>query len=207
MVRSQIADRPQIYPPGASDPEIIGFGDGTSTIFALSFENFIAGTLTIYTAGTASAGQPATFTAVSATLYTVGSAPVSGLTTATNQVITFTTAPAVGTMIGARYQATAFSDADLANYLANAQIVGWPDDRTTLKAVTFDMIDVILMDQRRLEMLAQGDYKRDAAAYANGLMKLKESLRKDLAGGPLPGSTIAAIGFGVAPASRYSPIR
>ena len=49
-VRSRISDRPQIWPPTAQPPELIGIGDGAATIFALRFENYIPGTLTVYAA-------------------------------------------------------------------------------------------------------------------------------------------------------------
>jgi hypothetical protein len=204
QVRSQIADRPQIYPPASGDPEIIGFGDGTATIFGLSFENFISGTLTVFFGTPGAPGVAMTFAAVSSTLYTVGTPSPGAATAATNQIITFAAPPATGTIVAARYQATAFSDTELQEYLTNAQLL-YTDDRTVLKGVTFDLIDVILMDQRRLEMLAQGDYKRDAAAYAAGLIKLKESLRKDLTGDPLPGKSIPQIAFATNAANRYAP--
>lgn len=284
-IRTQIADRPQAYPPMAADPEIIGTADGVATQFSLQFENFIAGTLTVYqsqSSGGGPAGQSITFTAINPTSSTIvgttsttavptpggyaitpvsmvnispgvyllvdlppnqeivkvasvtgttwtasftlshtsgfaiAGAPVyivgapnalPAATAATNQIVTFAAPPAAGTLIAARYQATAFSDADLATFLANAQVLYGGDDRTLRKATQFDIIDAILMDQRRLEMLGQGEYRRDPGAYIRALQSLKDELRKDIAGSPVYGSDIPALGVTSAPARRYQGIR
>ncbi len=206
QVRTQIADRPQLWPNVGDPPELIGTGDGTSTIFSLRFENFIAGTLTIYTAPAPVTGATTAWTAVSATLYTVGGSGSPSSTAATNAIITFATAPASGVLIGARYQSVAFSDADLSAYLSRAQAM-YSDDISVLKRCTFDLIDIILLDQRRCEMISQGDYKRDPAMYVRTLSTLKESLRKDLAGGPQPGANIPQLLVGSSPARRYGPFR
>lgn len=212
MVRSQIADRPQSFPPEGTDPEVLGIGDGSRTIFALSFENFIAGTLTVFTALAPAAGVPAIFTAALPQSYKIGTpalnaagtAPIA--TAATNQIVTFQTAPAYGTIVGARYQATAFSDADLAGYLSRA-LIQWPDDRLALKAVQFDLIDVILMDQRRLEMLSQGDFRSDKSAYIQGLRSQKATLGAELQGSITPGRSTPSLGVGVAGFRRYGSWR
>lgn len=207
QIRTQIADRPQIYPPYNTDPELIGVADGVATIFSLQFENYIPGTLTVYTAPAPSAGAQTTFTAISASQYVVGS-PGGGVnaTNATNAIITFVAAPAAGTLVAARYQATAFSDADLQVYLAQNQ-AKYSDDQSIKKGCQFDLIDAILMDQRRLEMLAQGDDRKDRSAYINGLLKIKEALRKDLSGDPTPGKSTPALIIGSSPAGRYQPLR
>jgi hypothetical protein len=282
-VRTQIADRPQIYPPNSASPEILGYGDGVTTQFALSFENFIPGTLTLFTAAPPAAGvapvfaalsaaapiavattvalavtpgvqtvTPAamtnistgkylridpglstqedvlvtavtgtTFTAVFAQSHVAGfsvigtpawwtGGPPSGTdnTNATNQIVYILTAPAAGTLIAARYQATAFSDSDLTNYLNNASVLYGTDNRTLLKACQFDLIDVILADQRRLTILSEGSgYRNDPSAYASNLRNLKEGLRKDLTGDPLPGRDVPALAIGIAAARGYTPYR
>lgn len=206
QIRTHVADRPQIWPPMASEPEIIGIGDGVATIFSLQFENYISGTLTVYQATAPAPGQTTTFAAVSATQYTVGGSSSSG-TAATNAIITFNAAPAAGTLIAARYQATAFSDADLQTYLDTATSL-YADDGSVKSKVLYDLIPVILADQRRLEMLAEGDSKKDRAAYINGLLKLRDSLRADFANAPQPGADVPAISFnGVAVTQRYEPFR
>lgn len=208
QVRTQISDRPQIYPPQSAAPEIVGYGDGTQTIFALTYENAIPGTLTVYEASAPAAGVAPVFTAIAATAYAVGApSPGPNATAATNQIVTFAAAPAAGSIVGARYQATAFSDADLAAYLSRATATYGSDDTLLLKRVHFDLIDVVLSDQRRLEVLSQGDFKRDPAAFTRTLLALKESLRKDLAGGPRPGADAPALMVGVAGAPRYLPWR
>lgn len=196
QVRTQIADRPAMYPPNAVEPEILGYGDGVATIFALSFENFIPGTLTVFVAPMPTSATALAFVAQPASAYLVG-APLPGgaLTAATNQVITFVTPPAAGSVIAARYQATAFSDSDLQGFLTRAQ-GKYADDATTLAAVQYAIIDVILMDQRRMEMIGQGDFRRDRGAYQQSLRALQVKLFKDLEGGPNIGRSNAAIAFG-----------
>lgn len=207
--RTQVSDRPQVWPPTAQPPELIGIGDGVATIFTLRYENFIPNTLTVYTAtppASGSAKKP-TWVAVSATAYTVGAPdPGPDATAATNATITFAAAPAAGVMVGARCQVTAFSDTDLAAYLARAQAL-YQDDLSVLKRVQYDIIDVILMDYEKLVMLAQGDYRKDASAYANALHNLKAELRLDLEGGPVAGAAVPQIAFGASVARRYQPLR
>jgi hypothetical protein len=282
QVRTQIADRPQYYPPAAASPEIIGYGDGASTIFSLTYENYIPGTLTLYTAAAPAAGAAPSFvglspnspisvattsagatsigvstitpgsmasitvgawvrldpglvtqedclvTAVTGTTFTcvttyahaagfsiVGSPTYSvggvstGLdgTNATNQVIIFQTAPAAGTIIGARYQVTAFSDADLTFYLDAAVALAYPDDLTTLKRVQFDIIPVILGDQRRMAILSEGAFKNDPSSFRAALTSLRAELAADLEGGPLPQTNVPQLGVMVRGAHRYEPYR
>lgn len=88
-VRTQISDRPQIWPPMAQPPETIGIADGVNLIYSLRFENYIPNTLTVFMAQP-STGTPPTWTAVNGAAYTVG-APDPGVdaTAATNAIITF----------------------------------------------------------------------------------------------------------------------
>lgn len=209
QVRTQIADRPQLFPPNAQPPDLIGTGDGNATIFSLRYENYIPGTLTIYTATppTPGSGSGPTWTAVSPSNYIVGSSnPGPNQTGATNAIITFNTAPAAGMLIGSRYQVTAFSDADLSGYLSRAQAL-YTDDYLVLKRVQFDIIDVLLVDRERLLIVAQGDYREDPASYEAALHQIKESLRIDLEGGPQAGTNIPALSIGKSQAGRYQPLR
>lgn len=285
MVRTQIADRPQMYPPQSSPPEIIGTGDGVTTTFSLTYENTIPGTLTIYTAPAPGLGALPVFTAFSATApigtvaatsaaaegpgvvtitpssmtnitgktgywlrldqglatqedvqitattgttftcntiyahaagfsiigtpaYSQG-APATGTdnTAATTAVITFLTAPASGVLIGQRSQVTAFSDSDLTNYLGYAESYGYPDDNLTLKRVHFDIIPVILGDQRRLQVLSEGAFKTDPSVYAAQLTRVRAELAADLEGGPLPQTAIPQFGVVSNAARRYTPYK
>lgn len=208
MVRTEIADRPIIWPPYVAEPEIIGNGYGEATIFGLQFENYIPNTLTIYVASAPVAGSAPSFVAVNPSNYTVGApSPGPDGTAATNAIITFTAAPASGSLIAARYQATAFSDTDLTTYLTNAQAANWPDDRTTLKAVLYDIIPAILADQRRCDVISQDNYRRDPSGFTTRLLLLRASLEKDLTGLPLPGMDVPAMAIAVPCIPRYGPLR
>jgi hypothetical protein len=383
LVRTEVADRPVIWPPYSAEPEIIGNADGSSTIFGLQFENYIPGSLTIYVASAPSAGSAPSFVATPPTSgatimtsvttgsssllgadpfrvgfsvtntssftiylgllgnaatyginpiapgatytappdgvtpqgavaicsglslatggtatvsvteanYLVGGSPasqvqlpvfsstamlapnssragfsvtnnstgnlylglqganaVSGTNTvppggvytapsdgvtpeggvsvlfdagstgyavvsfpattgATNATITFKTAPSAGSYVAARYQATAFSDSDLQSYLTNALAANYPDSRTTLKAVLYDLIPAIVADQRRMEMIGQADYRRDPGGYRAGLLALRASLKVDLMGAPLPGTDVPALSIAGGCVTRYEPIR
>jgi hypothetical protein len=276
-VRTQISDRPQIWPPMAQPPETIGIGDGVTLIFSLRFENYIPNTLTVSLA-TPSTGAPPTWTALNAAAYTVG-APSSGIdnTAATNAIVTFnpvaTTAnnavsatgsatitpasmigiyagslltydtggsqeavtvtavtattftavfahthsagvaiagsgaPVAGTLVGSRCQVTAFSDTDLAAYLTRAQC-NYTDPTLILKRVQFDLIDVVQMDNDRLLILSEGDYRKDPQAYAESLRQLKAELRLDLEGGPQQGANVPAMSIGTSQLrTNYQPFR
>jgi len=207
QVRTEIADRPKLWPPQVAEPEQIGTGDGTATIFGLQFENFIPNTLTIFLGTSPAVGSPVVFTAVSPADYTVG-APDPGPdgTAATNAIITFLTAPAAGALVAARYQSVAFSDADLLVYLTNSQAL-FSDDRTILKCVHRDVIPAIVADQRRMDIITDGTYKRDPAAYIAAQLKLYDALGKDLTGTPTPGSATPALFDGALLSCGYTPQR
>ncbi|HVN69530.1 MAG TPA: hypothetical protein VMU38_07780 [Candidatus Binatia bacterium] len=81
------------------------------------------------------------------------------------------------------------------------------DDLSVLKRVQYDIIDVVLMDYNRLYLLAQGEYRTDASAYAAALKQLKAELRQDLFGGPVTGSAIPAMLIGTQQTGRYQPLR
>lgn len=208
QIRTQISDRAQLWPAPGEDYELLGRADGTKTIFSLRYENSIAGTLTVYSADTPAAGSGSTpnWTALSPSSYTVGSTPNPTQTGANNAIITFNSAPAAGKLIGASYQVTAFSDADLSGYLTRAQAT-YSDDTSLLKCVQYDIIDVVLMDYNRMILLAQGTFRTDPSAYATSLRALKTQLRADLAGRPNPGATQPAMMTGSTYTRPYQPPR
>lgn len=207
-VRTQIGDRPQLWPTQMEPPELLGTADGVATIFSLRFENYISGTLTVYqsTPPSSGSGSVPTWTALNPTAYTVGSPSNPTLTGATNAIVTFNSPPAAGTLIGARYQVTAFSDDDLNGYLTRAQEL-YSDDLSVLKRVQYDIIDVVLMDYERMTLLAQGEYRREPATYAEALKQIKAELRTDLSGGPVAGAAIPQMSIGQQIAGRYQPLR
>lgn len=193
-VRTQISDVPRWW-PALSDPapDTIGIGDGVRTIFGLRFQNFLESSLTISLGVVPNPGPGSpTYTAQVPNTYTIANV---------NQ-ISFNTPPPVGNIVGASYQATAFSDADLTLYLARAQLLQ-SDDRLTLKQVHFDLIDVIVADQDRMMLLKQGDYMRDANQWVASYLKLKEALRKDVTGDPQPGKSVPAFGVSTTRYNRY----
>jgi hypothetical protein len=197
-----------MWPAPAEPPELLGIGDGAATIFSLRYENYIPGTLTIYfaTPPTSGSGNAPVWTAQDPSTYVIGSPPNPTSTGANNAIITFNTAPPSATMIGARYQATAFSDDDLNGYLTRAQDL-YSDDLSVLKRTQYDIIDVVLMDYNRMILLAQGEFRTDPVSYAESLKQLKAELRQDLLGGPVPDASIPAMVIGGTRTRRYQPIR
>lgn len=208
QLRSQIADRPQTWPPMVQPPELIGQSDGVATIFSLRFENFIPGTLTILTTPLPTSDVLAAWTAISPSAYTVGAPdPGPDSTGATNALITFNAAPAAGLLVGARYQVVAFSDAEISDLLTSALALYGGNDQLVRKAVQYDAIDRILMDQDRLTVLTEGTYKRDPQAFLNGLIKLKAALRTDLEGMPVAGTSVPTAAIAISTPRRYGPMR
>jgi hypothetical protein len=207
-VRTQVSDRAQLWPAPVEPPELLGLGDGAATIFSLRYENYIAGTLTIYfaTPPASGSGSAPSWVAQSSSSYVIGSTPNPTSTGASNAIITFNTAPTAGTMIGARYQVTAFSDNDLNGYLTRAQAL-YSDDLSVLKRTQYDIIDVVLMDYNRMILLAQGEFRTEPMAYAESLKQLKAELRQDLLGGPVPDAAVPAMFFGGQVTRRYQPSR
>ena len=184
-LRVQIADVPRWFPAQSDPPDTIGISDGVNTIYGIRLPNFTASSLTVFfgTVPTSGPGTPAY----------VAQAPNTYIVSGTQ--ITLNVAPALGTIIATRYMATAFADADLANYLASAQSLV-SDDRMILKQAQFDLIDVIVADAEKMLILKQGDYMRDPSKWVASYLQLKEALRKDLTGLPQPGSAIPAFTTG-----------
>jgi len=208
QLRTQIADRPQMWPPMVQPPDLIGQADGVATIFSLRFENFIPGTLTIYTTPKPTSDTPAAWTAVNPNSYAVGVPnPGPDSTGATNALITFNAAPTSGLLVGSRSQVVAFSDTELTDLRTAAVARYGADDELVRKAVQFNAIDMILMDQERLTVLTESTYKRDPQAFLNGLIKLKAALRTDLEGMPVPGTTTPAAAIAISSPRRYGPMR
>ncbi len=202
-VRTQISDVPRTFPPAPNPPNVLGVADGVNTLFFLKHPNFVPGTLIIYT-GVLSAGI-VTWTAVASSAYTVGGTSTTGTTGPTQALITFNNPPAAGLNVGARYQAVAFSDADINGYITRSAT--YPDDRTTLKGVQYDMIDAILTDVDRLELLHFGDYQKDPRAVVQYLSKLKDQLANDVQGGITPGRLSPAYATAVRVVPPYQPRR
>jgi hypothetical protein len=195
QVRVQISDQPQMWPTQAEPPELLGTSDGVQTVYALRYRNRIEQSLTVYTADAPSSGTGDTPDWTATTGYTIE-----------GNLVTFNSAPAKGTLLGARYQATAFSDADLFGYLQRAKAL-YSDDLSLLKRVQYDIIDVLLMDYDRLYLLAQGEYRTEPTAFAESLKQLKAELRKDLTGDPVPGSAVPVLSIGTQVTRRYQPWR
>ena len=192
QARTQIHDGPRVFPPPNATPEVLGVGDGVTTIFYLAHANIVSGSLTVFfgTLSTPTEGPPSTtWTGVPASDYTQGGASTPETTGPTQALITFGTAPAAGTIVGARYMATALSDADLLLMLGYNQ-ARYPDDQTVLKGLSFDFIDVLLSNVEALRLHRYGDYMTNAMQLVAGLQKQKESLRTDLTGNPRAGSAI-----------------
>ncbi|HEX3456644.1 MAG TPA: hypothetical protein VHR97_01700 [Candidatus Baltobacteraceae bacterium] len=186
----------------------MGIADGVATIFSLRYENYIAGTLTVYLATPPAAGSGSTpaWVAQSPSSYVIGSTPNPTQTGATNAIITFNTAPAANKMVGARYQATAFSDTDLTGYLTRAQQT-YTDDTSVIKCVQYDIIDVVLLDYNRMILLAQGNFRTDPVSYAASLRALATKLRADLQGRPNPGANSPVMMVASTRTRRYQPLR
>lgn len=156
---------------------------------------------------TTTLAHSAGFSIIGTPAYSVG-APSTGVdnTNATNQVVSFLAAPATGVIVAARCQLTAFSDSDLTFYLTAAQGL-YSDDLSVLKRVQFDILSVIMGDQRRMTILSEGAFKTDPGAYVAGLAKLKDQLWKELEGGPVAQVNIPQFGVTVRGAGRYTPYR
>jgi hypothetical protein len=185
MLRVQIADVPRWFPAQSDPPDTIGVSDGANLIYGIRLPNFTVSSFTLYfgTVPSTGPGSPA-YVAQATNTYVI-----------TGTQINLNTAPAAGTIIGTRYMATAFADADLANYLASSLALQ-SDDRTVLKQAQFDLIDVIVADVEKMMILKQGDFIRDPSKWVDSYLKLKEALRKDITGDPRPGKSIPAFATG-----------
>ncbi len=196
-VRTQISDTPRWIPAVTEPPDAIGLGDGVQTVFQIRYPNFVPSTLVV-SLGTVPTTLPGSTS--------FATQPPSSYTLTASGIITFAAAPVAGSVVATRYQATAFSDAQLANYLARAQAIQ-SDDRLVLKQVQFDLIDVLLGNPELLMVIRQGDYAKDPGHVASALMKLKDDIRKDLTGDPRPGRAIPAMTIGTQTRTPYEPPR
>lgn len=202
QIRTKIADRPRVYPPSGAPPEVLGTGDGVRTLFFLSYENYIAGTLTVFTAPAPTPGSKVIYTAVNPSNYTVGAPPNPTQTAATNAMITFNVAPAAGVIVGAQYQATLFSDADITRLILQSA-ASYSDDSTISALVAYNAIDILLMDIERLKSIHYGDFATDPTGAARNLLDLKKQIREDLGGLPNPGQSNPQLAVAQRPARQY----
>jgi hypothetical protein len=190
-VRSQIRDLPRNIGVSPESPRAIGQGDGVTTVFYLP-----VGKLQYY------------FTVVPATFFLGGiAASPTTYSIAASGAVTFSVAPTSGVFITSQFQLTVFTDIELTNVLTRNQNVPWPDDRTTLKGCTYDIIDMLLLDTERLAMLREDTWEKDPAAVINAMIQLKKSLYTDLMGGPQPGQNIPFLQTASAWRPQYVPRR
>ncbi len=209
QARTQINDVPRVYPPASSTPEVIGTGDGVTTVFYLAHANIVPSSLSVFlgTTSTPPEGPPSiTWSGVASTSYTQGGTSTPETTGPTQALITFTTAPASGTIVGVRYMATALSDADLNAYVARNQ-TRYTDDQTTLKGISYDFLDVLLTNVEALKLHRYGEYMHNAMQLVMALTKQKESLRLDLTGSPRAGKAIPALASANRVYRHYQPRR
>ncbi|GAC1309407.1 MAG: hypothetical protein NVSMB19_23120 [Vulcanimicrobiaceae bacterium] len=179
-VRFYVNDAPRVYPPNNVSPEMIGQGDGGTTLFFISYPNVQVGSLaisfgTLVTQGTEQvqqlAGQPTSAYALN------------------GQMVSFAIAPPAGTTVFARYTASAFSDVDLRGIM-NRNAAIYVDDRLTLKGCLYDVLDILVTDIDRLKLTRYADYISSAIHVIQTLDAVKTNLRIDLEGGPRPGKQI-----------------
>ncbi len=209
QARAQINDVPRVYPPASTSPEVVGQGDGVTTIFYLAHPNVVPNSLTVFfgTTSTPTEGPPSiTWTGVPSSSYTQGGTSTSETTGPTQALITFNVAPAATDIVAVRYMATVLSDGDLGNIVTLNQ-QRYTDDQTTLKGISFDFIDILLTNVDALKLQRYGDYMSNAAQLAASLSKQKESLRKDLTGNPRAGSAIPAFASANRNYRHYQPRR
>lgn len=209
QARTQINDVPRVYPPASASPEVIGQGDGVTTVFYLSHANIVPNSLSVFsgTSSTPAEGPPSiTWAGVPASSYTQGGTSTPETTGPTQALITFASAPASGNIIGVRYMATVLNDGDLSAYISRNQL-RYPDDQTTLKGISFDFLDVLLTNIEALKLHRYGDYMENSMQLVMALTKQKESLRIDLTGNPRAGSAIPAFMSGTRTYRHYQPRR
>jgi hypothetical protein len=194
-VREYLNDTPRPWPAIAGVYDDMGLGDGANTSFFVTYPNVVPSSLRI------SFGTVAQVGSVVRMVWTV-QAPTTY--TQQGQQITFASAPAVNTAIGAQYLATAFSDTALQKILTN-NAGKYDTDQTIMKGCLYDYLDVLLTDIDRLKLVRYSDYASDARHVVQAISAQKKDLREDLEGGPRPGRQIPTIavqlntyrGFGI----------
>jgi len=201
-VRFQIQDQPRTLGAAPESPRALGTADGTTTVFYLPLGPWLQ------------------YVAASAQLYAtpIGGSPVgiasSGFAITQQGVVTFTLAPgaggspiASGSVIGAAFQATGFSDNDLGNVL-NANLAKYGADDLVLKGCQLDIINVLLANTERLAQIREAEYDKNPGAVIAALVKLKGELRLDIQNTARPNRAQPVLAFGtIKPDRRYQPSR
>jgi len=182
QVRYEIGDQPKLN-VAAGGMELLTPtpADGITTVFPLRFTNANLTTVTLFTqapaapSATVPGGQPI-YTPVPAGGIT-GNAPVPAWSASSdangNPIVIFATPPALGLIIGARYQVTAFPDDILNAILLDNQR---STATLTLKAVHYAVIPMILADQQRLTIYRLGDRTDDLTAFITAQTALMKAL-------------------------------
>lgn len=210
QARAQISDSPRVYPPASASPEVIGQGDGVTTVFYLAHPNIIAGSLSVFfgTVAAGASGEPptTTWTGVALSDYTVGGTSTSETTGPTQSLITFTAAPTSGVMVAARYMATVLSDGDL-NLIIGYNQTKYVNDQTTLKGISYDWLDILLGNPESLKLVRYGEYMQNGSMLSRSLVMQKNALFKDLEGGPVAGKVVPAMASANRQYTHYQPRR
>jgi len=201
-VRFQIQDQPRSIGVSPESPRALGTADGATTTFYLPLGpwlQYVAASAQLY--ATPIGGTP---TGIASNTYTI-----------TQQgMVTFGLAPgadgsptAVGSVIGASFQATGFADADLTNVLTR-NVVKYSSDDYVLKGCELDIINVLLANTERLAAIREAEYEKNPAAVIGALVKLKTLLATEIEGSPRPGLNVPVLMTKRMGSDRpYQPVR
>lgn len=201
-VRFQVQDQARNFGVAPESPRFIGTADGTTTTFYLPLDRwqYVAGSAVLY--AMAPGGTPPG-SGIMATQYTVSQS---------GQVV-FTIAPGAqgspisnGSSLSASFQGTVFTDADLANVLAENQSK-YSDDASVKKGCQLDLINILLMNLDLVSMLRAGEFQQNPAYVIKEMKDLKEDLRIELQGGPRPGRAVPTLLFNHVRSGNYQPRR
>jgi hypothetical protein len=203
-VRFQIQDQPRSFGVAPESPRALGQADGAMTTFYLPLGRglqYVAGSAQLSATpigGTAVGIAGSAYTITQQGLVAFTAAPGSGTSPAI----------AIGSVIGAAFQATAFSDADLTGVLARAvDAYGEFGDAFVLRGCSLEIIGVLLTNVEKLALIREAEYERDPAAVIAALSKQQTELRTQLSGQPRPNQAQPALLMHGGRLRPYQPVR
>ena len=197
-VRTQIADLPKWNATTSAPPEMIGYGDGTRTVYQLKFRRAVLSSVDVEFGVMPSVPNPSSLIAYQSITFNDASNPWTTQFDANGlPQVRFLNPPPQGKVIGVRYLVTRFTDPEIQAYI-DANDVNDTEVRA-LQAVQVAMIPADLSDPDRMLVKRIGDTSFDSSQYQRTQLALMQQLLNEIKTSPAatgPAFAIGRIGYG-----------
>lgn len=195
-VRTQIADLPKWNTSTSAPPEMLGYGDGTRTVYQLKFRRAVLASIDVEFATPPPA--PTSLMVYTSVVFNNATNPWTAQLDANSlPQVRFLNPPAQGKVIGGRYLVTRFTDAEIQSYIDANDVLD--TEVRALQAVQAAMIPADLSDPDRMLVKRIGDTAFDSSQYQRTQLALMAQLLNEIKTSPAatgPAFAIGRMGYG-----------